>query len=451
MDEFEKLYPANYGGFSEFDEIEFVPRFDKQLEAHRQKDGEILLFIGGVGFGKTKTIGDVVGKIGCNYPNAQFMVAGSTKPSMKLSTIPKVIYELNERNIWFDYKEYTGEVFFPNGSWFKFQSLDVSREELEGSEIAALIFDEITGCPKDKVQALLHRVRQMSPVARKYQMELEFFGGPKEGTIRPGEKGWWDYPRSVLMCGNPPAPGHHLEDWFIRREGDTRPPLGRVIQASTYENRLLPADYIANLEKQHIPGSFTHKRMMLGMFGIPAEGAIYDTFDPATNIVEESQIPYEKVVSYISSIDFGSGGQNGDPFVYMQALVTTDGHIYVTDEYYSTDSRLYQHHATAIRSIYRNGPIFRDWESQLALELEALGVRKTFPARKEIILGIQQVRARFANKTLFFVRGRTPNLLREIAFYAWASGDKQVAPEGDHALDCLRYIVTGADFPPQKD
>lgn len=424
--------------------VEYVPLFSKQLEVHRAPPHSKILFTGGVGFGKTRTLGDFLLQECCSYPDGQVICFGATRPSMKLATIPKVLDEITARNVWVSYKDYLGEVHFSNGSWFKFQSLDVSIDELAGSELSALAGDEVSGCDRAKVETLIERVRKSSPVAREYNKAIAF-GLPTEGLIKPGDSGWWDYSRRVLLCCNPPEPGHWLEDKFLRRDGDTREPSGIVIQASTYDNPLLPKDYIKDLERQYPPGSFLHKRRLLGLFGIPAEGAVYDIFNPEVHLVSADEVPTETKLG-LNSIDLGSGGQRGDPFVFLCGVVDKSGNIFVTGEHYSREGLTLAEHAHQIRRLYKGGPIFCDYDSRDRLELAALGIR-TIPATKPIMMGIHAVRARLARNSLFIVKESCPNLLMELPFYSWADGDKLIAARGDHALDALRYMVAGLDLP----
>lgn len=438
------------------DVVEYLPLLDKQMHTLSRPDHIRQLFVGGVGYGKTKILGNFALRESCNYPNNLGLVAGATRPSMKLATIDKVVEEITAREVWVNHIEYRDEVHFHNSSWFKFQSLDVNKkDELEGSELGWLVIDEITGCDEDKVNALLNRVRRMSPCAKKLRM-AEKFGLSTEGLTKPGDPDWWDYSRRVLLCGNPPAPGHWLEQAFVRREGqEDLPPLGEVVQCSTYENVLLPDDYIANLERQYPPGTFLHKRMMLGMFGIAAEGAIYDLYNPSVHLIDERDVPFDKAIGNIGAIDLGSGGHTGDPFVYLQSVVTAPGApnrrpaIYFVGEYYSREGRTMEQHAHTIRALHRPGAIYCDYGGQERLELKALGIR-TVSAHKDIVAGIHAVRSRFANNEIFIVRGRCPNLLRELPMYVWAEGDKTKAPEGDHALDTMRYVVSALDLPRAK-
>jgi hypothetical protein len=248
------------------------------------------------------------------------------------------------------------------------------------------------------------------------------------------------------MCGNPPEPGHWLEEAF-KPTDEKLQPWGGVVQASTYENLLLTDDYIkGKLETMYPPGSFRHKRMMLGMFGIPAEGAIYDNFDRARHVVSPDDVPWDDVDFYVGGIDLGCGGPTGDPFVFMTAMVTKTGHIYFFGEYYSRDGKTLAQHSIAIRARYRGGIIAQDWGARETLELKALGIR-TVPAHKDIVMGIQAVRTRLENGTIHFVRGACPNLMREMPFYSWTEGDGQVAKQGDHALDTMRYICAVLDLP----
>jgi phage terminase large subunit len=446
-----KSYPVPDG---EPDEVEYVPRFDKQIKVNEAAPHCRLLFVGGVGFGKTLSMGDFVLEECMNYPDGQMMVAGATIPAMEAATIKKLLENFRERNVWYEYKSYKQTVHFSNGTWFRFQSLDVPQKELEGSELHALAIDEITSCPRKQVFSLLNRVRRQSPVAREYQLQKIIHGednldGHDEGVIRPGDPGWWDYSRRVLFAGNPPEPGHWLEKEYIPVEEDA-PVLGDYIAASTYENKLLTKDYIANLEKQYPPGTHLHRRMMLGEFGVPMEGAVYAEYNPKRHLITADQLPFdpngeEQIVMWVNGLDLGHGKQ--DAFVYLIGALSNRNTIYIVDEYYSTEPKVMQQHARSIRSKHRGGAIWSDWSTRDRMELAALGI-KTLPANKDIAMGIHSVRARFATDKIKIVRSRCPNLLREMSAYEWGPDDKpKKGTEGDHAMDAMRYMVAGIDLP----
>lgn len=446
--------------------MEYVPRFEKQIKVNEAKPHCRLLFVGGVGYGKTLSMGDFVLEECMNYPNGQGMVAGATIPAMEAATIRKLLENFRARNVWYEYKSYKQTVHFSNGTWFRFQSLDVPQKELEGSELSFLAIDEITSCPKKQVFSLLNRVRRQSDVARDYQLakvlvEDEIAAGKftwdeaLNHVIKPGEPGWWDYSRRVLFAGNPPEPGHWLEKEYIPID-ENEEPLGEFIAASTYENKLLTDDYIKNLEKQYPPETHLHRRMMLGEFGVPMEGAVYAEYNPKRHLVESSEVPFgpmddekaEQVVLFRNGLDLGHGTK--DAFVFLVGAITNKNTLYIIDEYYYTHPRIMQHHARAIRSKYRGGSIWSDYGGQERMELAALGI-KTHPANKDMVMGIHAVRARFALDKLKIVRGRCPNLLREMAAYEWGPDDKpKKGSEGDHAMDALRYLVASLDLPRHK-
>jgi hypothetical protein len=97
--------------------------------------------------------------------------------------------------------------------------------------------------------------------------------------------------------------------------------------------------------------------------------------------------------------------------------------------------------------------IFRDHDAQDAAEYEACGIRTVpAPMGKNVMQGIDMVRRRFVDGKLFFVKGHTPNLIREIGQYVWPSGTRNrdaienPVAKMNHALDALRYLVTGLDY-----
>ena len=372
--------------------------------------------IAGVGTGKTQTAAMISARESRKYNNNLGIVAAKSAPQLKMSTIPKCLEYWDSRKIWYDYSEYKSIVKFANGSWFKFQSLDVNPGELKGSELGWLVVDEVDVCEQAHIESLFQRVR-------------------RKGTSR-----------QKFLFGNSPPPNHWLEKWFKPVEPGVAP-RGTLFQATTYENCFLPTDYIKDtLERMYPPGSPQHDRFMLGKLGIALEGAIYPEYNTRDHHCEERQVPTgDAAIGFLYGLDFGYH----HPTVFLEVVIGEDDVMYVVREYAKSQGLLAEH-AAKIRSMYRGGPIFSDHDSQDRAELEHYGIN-TVLADKDVGLGIDNVRYRLRNKKLKIVAKNCPLLCSEFPKYVWDRDTEKPKKINDDALDALRYIVNGFDGAPSMD
>lgn len=373
--------------------------------------------IAGVGTGKSLLLGRLVAREVCKWPKNLGVIAAATAPQLRMSTIPKCLEAWDEIGLWYSYKEYKATVEFANGSWLKFQSLDIPAVELKGSELGFLMVDEIDGCGKDHIEALRQRVRR--PLTSRVE---RFFG-------------------------NSPPPGHWLEEKFIPHP-DKPKPWGKLFQTMTYENKFLAPDYIERLENQYPPGTPAHDRYMLGKMGVAIEGAVYPEFDPKRHCITEAELP-AGLWRYGYGLDLG----HDHPTVFIKAALGDDGVLYVMDEH-AKSRELLKVHAARIMQMYVGGPIFSDHDAQDRYELADLGVG-TVPADKDVLRGIQAVRTRLRDGTIKFVASKCPRLMWEFPRYVWHTpvGAVMERPKkiDDDALDALRYLVIGLDaFDPRE-
>lgn len=368
--------------------------------------------IAGVGTGKTLLLGWLVAREAYKFPRNLIIVAAATAPQLKVSTIPTCLEAWDAMGIAYTYKEYKATVEFPNGSWLKFQSLDIPAAELKGSTIGALFVDEIDACGQQHIESLRQRVRR--PLSSRIE---RFFG-------------------------NSPPPGHWLEEKFAPRDAVTRP-WGRLFTAATYENKFLAPDYIQRLEGQYQPGTPAHDRYMMGKMGIAIEGAIYPEYDPKRHCIKRSQLP-EGLWQYGYGLDLG----HDHPTVFLKTALGTDGTLYVIGEH-AKSRALLKEHADAITRMYQGGPIFSDHDAQDRYELLDLGI-STVPADKEVLRGIQAVRRRLRDDTIKIVEEDCPRLCWEFPRYVWDKNEKPKKIDDD-ALDALRYATIGFDVSDPRD
>lgn len=253
--------------------------------------------------------------------------------------------------------------------------------------------------------------------------------------------GVWDIILGRLRVGKPSAwitgtPAGY--NWVHQRwtAGDEQ---YQLINASTADNTYLPAEYIADLEASY-SGEFAAQELR-GQF-VAFEGLIYTEFDRGLHVRDfEVGEGWQR----IRSIDFGYT----NPFVCLWGAVDHDGRLYVWDEHYRRRA-LMSEHAEAIRA---RGPVdlsVADHDAQDVAELREHDIDSS-RAKKDVMLGIQKVKARFEpqadGKPRLFIHGRCVNLLKEIGAYRWRENAAKEEPvkENDHAMDALRYMVMALD------
>jgi PBSX family phage terminase large subunit len=362
-----------------------------------------VLWVGGVGSGKTDGLGlwtlresMLDGNVG--------VVAAKTNGQLEMSTIPNILEVYDKVGVDYDYKDWKKIMRFPNGSWFKFQTLDLDDGKLKGSNIGWFAVDEGDVCDESPVEKLEQRRR------------------------RPGTN------MRMAICANSPHPKHWIEKWIAEKKFD------RVFQSTTYENHFLSDDYIRRLEKIYPIGTSLWKRYMMGEIGVPLDGSILPEFNTEDHVIDESGLPSEEnMIGYIAGLDEGWS----DETCFLQAAIDKNDVLYIVGEHYN-NRMLIDDHVNKIKEIWKGGQIFSDWDGQLRAEYLSRGLR-CVPANKDFINGIHAVRERLWTKKIKIVGNLCPNLIAEFPFYVWGSNDRPAKCK-DHAIDTLRYIVAALDL-----
>jgi len=253
------------------------------------------------------------------------------------------------------------------------------------------------------------------------------------GRLRIGEPSAW--------ITTTPAGFNWVYHYWVER-GDEQ---YRIIHASTRENRYLPPEYLRDLEanytaefaKQEIEGDF-----------VAFEGLVYSEFLRNIHMIRPFKIPdhWQRV----RAIDYGYT----NPFVCLWGALDEDKRLYIFDEHYRSKA-LIREHAAIIKA--RNGKAswtVSDWDAQDNAEMQAEGIQ-TRNAQKDVMVGIQKVKARLATakdgRPRLFICENCINTLKEIGMYRWnqtkegRNEKEEPVKEADHAMDALRYMVMEAD------
>jgi PBSX family phage terminase large subunit len=237
-------------------------------------------------------------------------------------------------------------------------------------------------------------------------------------------------------------------NWVYRYFVSERRENYAIFRASTRENYFnasgflddIIGNYSGEFARQEIDGEF-----------VAFEGLVYSEFRSDLHVVD----PLPDLAGYrlVRGIDYGYT----NPFVCLWGALDHDGRLYIYDEHYRRKT-LIRDHAEAIKA--RPGEFewtVADTDAQDNAEMQACGIW-TINARKEVIAGIQAVKARMITagdgKPRLFICSNCVSTLKELGMYRWADSasgrneKEEPLKENDHNCDALRYMVMQIDNTP---
>lgn len=285
----------------------------KQAEFHGMSK-KYRFFVGGWGNGKTSAGCVEAFMLAMQFPGCTGVICRKTRPELKTTTQdcffnggggdpqkgdwegcpPQLIKKFNKTE---------GRLELINGSVILFIPLD-EPAKLQNLNLGWFLIDQAEEVPEEMFLMLKGRLRQL--------------------------KG----PRCGILLANPN--GH---DWVwmynVQRPGDF-PDMG-MVHAKTRDNRNLPKDYIASLEK--MPKSWV-ERFMEGSFDV-FSGQIYPEFDPDVHCITPFTIPINWEL--VEGIDHG----RRNPTAVLWAAMDEVGNIFICDEHYEA-GQLVRYHASKI-------------------------------------------------------------------------------------------------------
>lgn len=176
------------------------------------------------------------------------------------------------------------------------------------------------------------------------------------------------------------------------------------------------------------------------------EGLVYPNI--ADCFVEASPL---EVISgngrFYGGIDFGWN----DPFAAICGFLDSDDCLWVFYERYKSETPIEDHASNLPKFAHKTIKWFADHEPEYIRKLQK-GGHKVKKANKAIIAGIDAVNRRIYTGKIKILVNRCPALRAEAETYCYpADDDENIVgdkPEGgdDHALDALRYMVSGIDI-----
>ncbi|WP_394434520.1 PBSX family phage terminase large subunit [Streptomyces sp. SGAir0957] len=255
----------------------------------------------------------------------------------------------------------------------------------------------------------------------------------------------------IFTTTNPDNPAHWFRKEYLKRPAETGL---RSWQFTLDDNPYLDAEYVAFLKTTYT-GLF-YRRNILGHW-VQAEGAIYESFDPARHVVTE--LP--RIDRWLcDAIDYGTT----NPYADLLIGLGSDQRLYVVSEY-RWDSRVERRKMTdteysAARrrwlasvaqpqtNVLGVQPEWTIVDPSAASYIEQLhrdGVSGVTAADNAVVDGIRTVSSLFAGDRLR-IHPSAAGLIEEIPGYSWdddaaEKGDDKPIKQDDHSCDALRYGV----------
>lgn len=244
---------------------------------------------------------------------------------------------------------------------------------------------------------------------------------------------------------NPDSPAHWLKKKFLDRIAQL--PDWRRFRFKLSDNPGLTQAYVDSISREFT--GLWYRRFILGEW-VQAEGAIYDTWDPALHVVKVEDLPeMERVLAL--GIDQGTTNPTRGLLVGLakQKLWTLDEWAPQTGMTDASQSLSLRQWMTTRPQLSWRDPewVFVDpAAASFRMQLFEDGINNVGLGANAVLPGIRTVSSLLATRQLMVVGENCPNLVEEIPGYAWdpkktAKGEDAPIKVNDHAVDGWRYAI----------
>lgn len=384
-------------------------------------DYDMMIADGAVRSGKTvPTIISFIVWSQTTFQHQAFIIAGRSMGAVKRNILRPMFSILAAMGIPYRYNRSENYVQIGTNTYYLFgANNEVAQDVVQGLTAAGALLDEVALFPESFVEQAIARCSV-------------------EGA--------------KIFCTCNPAGGP--QHWFKREYIDKAREKRIVYLHFTMDDNLTLSPEVKARYQRMFSGLW-YKRYILGLW-VLAEGAVYDMFDESVHVVD--RMPDLPVRAWLVPIDYGTS----NPTAFLKIAVvrnpqTKRDEAYVVDEYYwdsrqkhrqKTDAEYSADLKEFVAGLSRTAPVtvyVDPSAASLKAQLKKDGIRPD-DCDNSVLDGIRLVSTFLQTRRLFIVRGKAPNLLREIESYVWdpkaqARGEDAPLKENDHALDALRYAI----------
>lgn len=374
----------------------------------RDYDHRFEIYYGGAGSGKSHFIAQKIIAKALVY-DRNVLIMRKVGATLKDSVWQLVLDTLSGLGLlqYCSINKSTFTIELPSGSTLLFKGMDDSEKIKSITGITDIWCEEATEFSEEDIEQLNLRLR-----ARAEALQMFF-------SFNPVSKANWVYRR-----------------WFAKGAEIT---TDTVIHQSTYkDNRFLPADYVATIEKMAKTNPTYYRIYALGEFA-SLDKLVFSNWKVGT--VEDTHD-----WDMLCGLDFG---YTNDPTAFVVAFVK-DETLYVAKEFVRT-GLLNNQIATVITDLgFSKSTIIADSAEVKSIEeLRRDGLHRIYPAVKgqgSILQGIQKLQ-----QYEIVVDPSCEHVITELQNYAWKkdrqSGEYVNEPidEFNHCIDALRYSLQCQD------
>lgn len=391
---------------------------------------------GPAGTGKSRGILEYVNWCADQYPGVRVLLARKTRASMSQSVLvtwEDHVHAGGHESLNGSSRHHRSTYKYRNGSEVVVAGLD-DPERIKSTEFDVVYINEATEVTLNDWEMVV-------------------------GRLRNGKMPWQ---QAIADC-NPDTPMH----WLNRRADAGM--MQRLLSRHRDNPRYFTVDGQRTAEGD---GYLKKLDRLTGVRGLrlrdgkwaAAEGVVYDTYDPATHLIDRFDIPDEW--ERIRCIDFGYT----NPFTCQWWALDGDRRMYLYREVYGT-RRLVEDWAATINKLSAGetyASTIADHDAGDRATLDKYGIH-TVAAHKPVKTGIELVQSRMrieddGRPRIMLLRDtlhqadqdllddRKPTcLIEELPGYAYPPGRdgkpnrEEPIKDGDHGCDAMRYAVAWAD------
>lgn len=362
------------------------------------------VFYGGAGSGKSHFVFQKV-VIKALSESRKILVIRKVARTLKDSCFQMVLDTLSKFKILSSCKinNTTFTIELPNGSTFLFKGLDDSEKIKSVAGITDIVIEEATEITQDEFTQLDLRLRAKAANQQIYLM------------FNPVSKVNWCY-----------------KYWFE----NGKPENTKILKTTYKDNRFLPADYVASLERMKAT-NFTYWNIYANGEFCSLDKLIYTNW-------RISAEPVPANLFLLVGLDFGF--VNDETALIISRIDEENKKIYIVDEYYEK-GKLNDEIAGIIKykGIAKEVIIADAAEQKSIEEIRRAGVPRIKAAVKgqgSVLQGIQKLQ-----QYELIVSPTCKNVIIELQNYSWkkdkATGEyvNEAQDSYNHALDSLRYSL----------
>lgn len=238
----------------------------------------------------------------------------------------------------------------------------------------------------------------------------------------------------IICDTNPDHPEHWLKKKYIDNPGKNTISFHFTLEDNTF----LSERYKNNIIETTPSGMFTER----GIFGLwtIGEGAIYSDFNKNIHIIDEDEVPLDKITKYYAGVDWG--------YEHWGAIVvigeTDDGIKYLVREYAAQHKDIDYWVEIAKKVIKEFGkkiPFYCDSARPEHVDRFETEGFYAYNANKSVLSGIEMVAKGYKENNLYIVRQRVERFLNEIYQYIWNPKTGEPIKKNDDVQDAVRYAI----------